>query len=501
MARQEREKDMKKWIREHKKLSIAIVVLAVIAVVAVVIGVRVNQAAQALQKAANQQETAKVEKRTLMESLSATGTFVASDETNVTSEITNTKVLAVNVSVGDTVNAGDVICTLDTTDLQEDLADARQNLSDAQEQRQRTIDNANRSLDEATANRKESLSDVDTNISDAYRDWQDAQAQLDSLNAQKNAADAKGNIQEAARLEGEIRIAQTSVDRAKRTYDTQVQNRDSHIKTINDAYQNQVDSYHTTIENASASTDMQQDQVDRLQEQIDQAVVTAPARGLVTALNVRSGDRYNGGSIAVVKNVDTFEVTAEIDEYDVNKVQVGQEVVIKTNATDDLELSGTVKSVAPAATGSASASDSGAAFGLDLDNLMDSSSMMGGSGSNDVTYTVRVIVNTPCDQIRLGMTAKLSIVLAKGENVLSVPYNAVQGDSEKGYYIEEALSKDKDGNYETKKISVAKGLESDYYVEIIGDEVKEGMEILVPKAEGGNSIMDLLEQSGAMGGI
>lgn len=491
---------MKKWIREHKKLSIVIVVLAVIAVAAVVIGVRVNRAAKELQKAENQQEIAEVEKRTLMESLSATGTFVASDETNVTCETTNTKVLTVNVSVGDTVNAGDVICTLDTAKLEEELSDARKSLSDAQERRQRTVDNANRALEEAATSRNESLNDIDTGISDAYQDWQDAQAQLDSLNAQKDAADAVGNMQEAARLEGEIRIAQTSVNRAKRTYDTQVQNRESHIKTVNDAYQDQVDSYHTTIDNASTSTDMQQDQVDRLQEQIDQAVVTAAARGLVTALNVQAGDSYNGGSIAVIKNVDTFEVTAEIDEYDVNKVQVGQEVVIKSNAADDLELSGTVKSIAPAATGSESVSGSGAAFGLDLDNLMDSS-MMGGSGSKDVTYTVRVSVDTPCDQIRLGMTAKLSIVLEKGENVLSVPYHAVQGDSEQGYYIEEMISENQDGTYDTKKISVKKGLESDYYVEVIGDEVKEGMEILVPKAEGGNSIMDLLEQSGAMGGI
>lgn len=491
---------MKKWIKEHKNLSITVAVIAVIAIIAaMIVIVKVNQTAKALQDAAKEQETAKVEKRTLMESLSATGTFVASDETGVTSETINTKVLSVNVSVGDTVNAGDVICTLDTTELQKDLSDAKQSLADAQEQRQRTIDGANRSLSEAETNRKEALNNLDTSISDAQQDWQDAQAQLDSLNAQKNAADAAGSALESAKLEGEIRIAQTSVDRAKRTYDTLVQNRDSNIKTINDTYQNQADSCNTTIENASASTDMQQEQVDRLQEQIDQAVVTAPARGLVTALNVKSGDHYNGGMIAVVKNVDTFEVTAEIDEYDVNKVQVGQEVVIKTNADEDLELSGTVKSIAPAATGSTSVSDSGAALGLDLENLMDSSSMV--SGSNDVAFTVRVSVNTPCDQIKLGMTAKLSIVLEKGENVLSIPYNALQGDSEEGYYIEEVTKKDKNGTYQTTKVSVNKGLENDYYVEITGAEVKEGMEILVPKAEEETSIVELLEQTGAMGGI
>lgn len=494
---------MKKWIREHKKLSILIVVLAIVAAVAVWVGVKVNRAAEALQQAANQQETAEVEERTLVESLSATGTFVASDETNVTSETANAKVLSVNVSAGDTVNAGDVICTLDTTDLQEDLADAQQNLTDAEEQRQRTVDNATRSLEEAAANRDESLGQIDTDIADAYQDWQDAQAQLDSLNAQKNAVEGSeepADVQLAAKLDGEIRIAQTTVDRAKRTYDTKVQNRDSDIKTVNDAYRNQEDSYQTTIENASSSTDAQQERVDELQKQIAGATVTAPARGLVTSVYVEAGDDYNGGSLAVIKNVDVFEITTEIDEYDINKVQTGQEVVIKTNATDDMELSGTVISVAPAATGSESASGSGASFGLDLSNLS-GSSLMGGGGSDDVTYTVQIRVDTPCDQIRIGMTAKLSIVLSKAEDVLSVPYNAVQGDSETGYYVEEVLSEEEDGTYKTQKISVTKGLESDYYTQVSGDGVKEGMKILVPKAEGGNSIMDLLQQSGSMGGI
>ena len=208
--------------------------------------------------------------------------------------------------------------------------------------------------------------------------------------------------------------------------------------------------------------------------------------------------------IAAVENVDTFEVTTEIDEYDINKIQVGQEAVIRTNATGDLELSGTVTSIAPKASGGSSILDTGSGssdmFSFDLSSMMGGSYANGSTGGN-VTYTVTIVVNTPCDQLKIGMTAKLSIILQQGENVLSVPFDALQQADDGSYYIEEITSVNEDGTSETKQIPVTTGLESDYYVEIIGDDVKEGMEVLIPEAEGGNSLEDLISSGGAMEGI
>mgnify|MGYP001853974581 FL=1 len=202
--------------------------------------------------------------------------------------------------------------------------------------------------------------------------------------------------------------------------------------------------------------------------------------------------------------MDTFEVTAEIDEYDINEIQVGQEAIIRTNATGDLELSGTVISIAPKASGGSSILDTGSGssdmFSFDLSSMMGGSYANGSTGGN-VTYTVTIVVNTPCDQLKIGMTAKLSIILQQEENVLSVPFDALQQADDGSYYIEEITSVNEDGTSETKQIPVTTGLESDYYVEIIGDDVKEGMEVLIPEAEGGNSLEDLISSGGAMEGI
>ncbi len=514
-------KKMKNGIKGHKKIFLGIVVAVVILIVVLI---AVFGRGGKDDSAKDDQQTATVERRTLAESVSATGTFQASDDVSVSADIMNTTVQEVRVSVGDTVAAGDVICVLDTADLQERLADAQENLSDTESQTNRTVDSARRNLEQAQKNRDEALANVDPDISDAYNDWQEASARYQDLQNQYNAAvvqrdqitAANGGVadvtnsaywqaqQQVTSLEAQMNTAKSTMELNQRNYQDLADSREDTIRQINDTYQNQLDTYNTTIENSSTAGDTQRDQIEELQDQIDAAVVTAPIGGLVTSLYVEPGDDYNGGMIAAVENVDTFEVTTEIDEYDINKIQVGQEAVIRTNATGDLELSGTVTSIAPKASGGSSILDTGSGssdmFSFDLSSMMGGSYANGSTGGN-VTYTVTIVVNTPCDQLKIGMTAKLSIILQQGENVLSVPFDALQQADDGSYYIEEITSVNEDGTSETKQIPVTTGLESDYYVEIIGDDVKEGMEVLIPEAEGGNSLEDLISSGGAMEGI
>ena len=160
-----------------------------------------------------------------------------------------------------------------------------------------------------------------------------------------------------------------SADNARNTYETRVANREEDIKRINDNYQDQVDNYNDTMDSTKDSGKTQQERVDDLQEKIEGATVRATVSGLVTAVNVEVGDDYNGSVIAIIDNVDSFDITTEIDEYDINDIQEGQEVVIKTNATGSTELSGTVKKVSPIATGSTGNGVSGS-MGLDLDSIL-----------------------------------------------------------------------------------------------------------------------------------
>ncbi|MCI8713066.1 MAG: HlyD family efflux transporter periplasmic adaptor subunit [Ruminococcus sp.] len=531
-ARENRKKKrgMGIWMKKHKKLCVLSAILLIVAVAAGVIGIRVNRAMEELERELNRPDTAKVERRTLVESVSTTGTFQAAYESNITSEVTNTTVQGVYVKLGDRVTAGDVICVLDTTELEEDLADARKDLADSEKSSREDMERAQRQLDDATRTRDESTSDLDRSINDAQQNWQEAQAdrielenrlaevesQMEQLKASYESEEGdesqKGSYMDSPSyaplneqlisLPGQISTAQRAEERAKNNYDSAVADRENRLRRINDTYQSAVDNYNAAVDRNQDASKREREQVADLEERISAATVKTPIDGIVTDLGATLWADYNGGSLAVIKNTDTLRVEADIDEYDVNKIQIGQEVVIRSNATGDVELTGIVSSVAPAASGSETSNSSvGSIGGLDLGELNEmSGGGLGGGSSDGVVYPILIDVAVPGAEVRLGMTAKLSIILSKQENVLSVPFDAVQDDGDGGLFVEEVTGKDEEGEYTTRKISVTKGVESDYYVEIGGSDVKEGMEIIVPKTES-KSIFEMMQEAGVAGGM
>ena len=257
-------------------------------------------------------------------------------------------------------------------------------------------------------------------------------------------------------------------------YNRQLQNQEDTIRNGSSTLQSRQDSVTSSRLNASTTGMSDQQQIDRCQEQIAACTVTAPLSGVVTAVNLETGDNYNGGAIVTIEDVSSYEVTVEIDEYDISRIKEGQKVVIKTNGTGDLELEGEVLSVAPRATGGAS-----------------------------VTYTVKISIDTPCEDLRMDMTAKLSIIISSRENVLTVPYAAVQTAEDGSFYVEvvEENGETAEGSLPTRRIPVTKGIESDYYVEISGEGIEEGLEVIVPADNSLDNLNELMFQMGPMGGF
>lgn len=249
------------------------------------------------------------------------------------------------------------------------------------------------------------------------------------------------------------------------SYITQVEQLESQLETIE---KNQADAKRTSDStiassqdsltsaklSAANSTTQLEKQIEAYNDQIDACFIKAPFNGVVTSLNAEVGNTYAGAlPLATVEDVSGFEITTEIDEYDIGKIKKGQRVVIKTNGTGDDELEGVVKSIAPRATK--------------------------GAG---VTYTVVISVNTKNDSLRLDMTARLSIVLEESKNTLTVPYDAVITDDDGSTYVKKITGKDvKTGFNTTENVYVSTGIVSDYYIEITSDNLKEGDEVEVER--------------------
>lgn len=318
------------------------------------------------------------------------------------------------------------------------------------------------------------------NANDTLHEAQDAvknanvkATDLVGLSAAVEAAKAAESAQLAQYNASDAKITQLedALETAKKTYDDTVRQTDSALA----ARQDSLTSAKLQSQNSTQSIETQ---IDTLNDQLEACVITAPFDGIVTLLPAEVGNLNAGTSLATVEDTSSYEITSEIDEYDIGKVKVGQRVVIKTNGTGDEELNGTVVSVAPRATQSPM-----------------------GAASSAVTYTVKVSVDTKNDMIKLDMTAKLSIVLEESNDTLTVPFDAIYTDDDGKEYVKVIDGKDANGLTTTHDVYVTTGIKNDYYVEILKG-LTGGEEVTVEREA--SSIFDFsifMEDSGAMGGM
>ena len=144
-------------LRTHKKGIIVggILLVAVIGIVSVAANAR-QKAAQVME-VMNQTQTSLVEKRTLVSSVSATGTLTSADSKEVIVNLNGVEVESVSVQLGDMVEKGQVLCEFDSKDIEENLKEAKTALSVAKQKTQMDLTAAERNL----ANARE---DYDTDL-------------------------------------------------------------------------------------------------------------------------------------------------------------------------------------------------------------------------------------------------------------------------------------------------------------------------------------------------
>lgn len=527
-----------KQMKKHRKLWIIIVIIVVIAILAGMMVSNFRKRSEQMAAFLNQTETASVERRTLVSSVSATGVICSSESKDVKANLNGVEVKTVAVEVGDYVKSGDILCEFDSVDLQEDLEDAKTSLNNAVAKSNIDVANAQRSLSEAQENRDIQNARNEQSVTNAWNDYAEVADRVSKLNDELNALKksqediqksitAKENEIEEARQpvsgndaatgdikiddlnnqlkklqddliavqasiaakEGEIAKEEPTKDSLWSAYVKTAEAKEDGIRNNDSKVLSSESALSTSQLNASTTGNTNKQQIETYEEQIAACTVTAPIDGVVTAVNLEVGDNYNGSAILTIEDDSSFIVEAEIDEYDIGKIKEGQEVVIKTNATGDEELSGTVIHISPRATSTGTAGMS--------------------SQSGSVTYTVKISVDTPHEMLRMDMTAKLSIVLEKKADVLTVPYAAVCEDEEGNFYVEVVNSAEPLGNRsasetgpQTTRVYVTKGIESDYYVEVSGEGIEEGMEVVVPQND--SMLMDIqsrMREMGAMGGF
>ncbi len=494
---------------------ILIAVLVCVGVVVIYVGMKVKKAAADLTAAlAAAQQTDTVTVRDLKKSIGATGTVIAVDTKDVTSELQGVKLSEVRVKVGDVVTAGDILAGFETTDIEKSLAEAQSALETAEKMNDLSAASASASVSNTKRNNAESLEDADGAVKRAYENFKKANDTYETLkkdyDSKKSATDgayqrmtaAQSAMEEAKKAAGSESVsgndaltasaayqtaytayqeALTAYESAKAVSDVAADKANAQAESAQElykSYESAQTAYERTVAATSSSlasarnayesatlglsADAQEKQVENYEKQLVQTTVTSPISGIVTAVNYEAGDAYTGGAIVTVRDISSFEIRTYISEYDISDVAVGQKVLIKTNATGNEELQGTVIFVSPTASATA-------------------------SSSNDVSYEVRLSLDTPNDRLRLDMSASLSIITLEHDGALTVPYNAVQTDEEGNPFVEVAAE---EGT--TRILPVTVLMESSYYTEISGEGISEGVTVVVPETTDTTSILDEL---------
>lgn len=497
-----------------KKYKVLTVLLVVILIAAIAAGVIWQGRSKKPQMQPQTIETAQIEKMDLTNSVSVTGTLATANGKSASTTLKDIKVTKVYVEVGDEVQEGDIICTFDSSDIEKSLADAKNNyavnqqlsaLDNYETQYQDTISNAENTLQDARDTR-----DAYKNV---YHNSQKAEEEaLENLNTVKGQYDmtvlksaydsassalktaleaeltAKGSADQILDLDSYLSANTTIPDSCKSAYTTYSEAKKAYetaAKAISDAEaayeqaKNNTSQAYNTYEQAQSEKDKVQEQYDstleeaektyqkaKLQdqlvsdddalskiedyeEQLSDCTVYASMSGTITALNVEEDNVFEGGTIYEIQDVHNFIVDATVDEYDVVNLEKGQTAYVKTDSLGNEELEGEVTYVAPAGT----------------------TGQTMGSNSGTASYEIQITLNEPQEKLRAGMTASVSIALEESKNALAVPYDCVQtnanGDSV--IYV--------DDNGEKKEVQVTTGIETDYYTEVISDEISEGMTV------------------------
>lgn len=465
-----------------------LILLAVIAA-AGIMGYRYysrQKARQAMQEAMSRVETTQVMRQNLIDSISVTGTIASADAWDVSASANDVEVLQVNYEVGDYVNEGDVIVVLDTTDLE---------LALTQEQNSQALSeyNENKSIETATTNYAEAVEDGTDAYNKAVKEeaeakeaLQDAESDLaEAASRLKRREEALGEAEEALaaaskpselsddasdeerkeyqaaleaynELERALSDAQSSYTEAHQAYETAASAEEKAVDTYENAAEalsdaetsnnrnisNAADSLEKAQMEHTYSNDSSQQKIENYQEQIASCTVTSPISGVITAMNVAVGDTYmgEGNTLFSVADNEHFIVSASVDEYDISSIAKDMTAAVIVEAVGEEELPATVSFVSPSVT----------------------NSNMGSS-----SYAIEIALDDANTDLRIGMTAKASIILEAAYDVLTVPYDCVETDEDGNSVIYV------DQNGEKTAVSVTLGMEGDYYVEVSGDGLDE----------------------------
>jgi HlyD family secretion protein len=419
------------------------ILLAIVIVAGAIVGWRILANQRTTRETLANIETEPYQRMSLDANIFGTGT-VEPAQTAVLTWSAGGKVGEVFVVVGDTVEADQILVSLDPESVSMDIQQAEIDLINAQ-----------------------------NNLDDLYDNWEAelAQAKLDLLKAEENLEDLEDervimNYQRCSderieELEDQLELAETLYEFRQTS---------QNLRAINTAQANldYCRADYTEREIAEAELDVSlaetrvadlKSKVDLLtngpdpdkvviletqlaiaESRLDATKIEAPFGGTVTVLSAQPGDIVGAGSQALrIDDLSEQFLDVQISEIDIPMVQVGQDAELVFDAYFDSTFNGEVSKIAP----------------------------VGQNVQGVVEYTVRINLLDGDERIKPGMTAAVNIIVDRKADVFVVPNNAIVSiDGQDHVYVQRS------GGYEAVEVTL--GSYSNFYSEVLQADIEAG---------------------------
>lgn len=378
-----------------------------------------------------------VERRTIEETVSASGRIFPETEVNISSDVSG-EVVELYVEEGDSVTLGQLLARVDPDAFQS------------------AVDRGRASVDNAKAQQANAQAGVERNkaaLLQAEAQVKQVEAQLVNARAihQRNVGLLKDGVVSQAEFDASL----SNLQALEANLESSKANLKAAEATLESARQSAL-AAGFTVKSAEAS-------LKELQTSLRRTSIYAPVDGVVSRLNIEKGERVvgtiqmAGTEMMRIADMSRMEVQVDVNENDVLRVSTGDRVDVEVDAYLDEIFRGTVTQIANSASSASSVA-------LSTDQV--------------TNFVVKVLLDPQSwshlslpssrSPFRPGMSASVEIHTARADSVISVPLQAVTTRDYK----------------EVRKSTSLQGFDDDDLVEVVFVLTPEGIIKLVPVTTG-----------------
>ncbi len=413
------------------KKGLILIVLAVL-IAAFFLAWRNGQSAKAPD--AHAQPPVKVERGDLRITVSSTGKVESNLDVEIMSQASG-EIISLPYDISDPVENGALLLELDPEDEQRNVKTAEVNLQLSQaklEQAKLNLQTAEQELVLSEKNAKE-------NLRSAEAKCEDARAKAERM--KQLLANQRVSLEECETAQTSATVAAVDLESAR-----------NQVKQI-EVDRQALDVKRQDIVLAEGEVESDRLSLASAQKRLKETKVYAPISGVVSELNVQVGrivssplNNVGGGtSLLTLSDLSRIFVVASVDESDIGRIEVGQDVEVTADAFPNLKFDGKVIRIATKGTNT----------------------------SNVVTFEVKIeALGEGKERLKPEMTANVDILIANRQSVLLLPSEAVQGTGEKRFVLLPAAP-----GQEPERRPVKTGEDDGIHVEIV-EGLREGEEIL-----------------------